>query len=48
MGFGPTIEVFIICQPEKMPVLLGKDEIYWLYYLLSNYLNRKRANQNCI
>ena len=48
MGFRPIIKILIVDQPQKIPVLLGRSEIFWLYCLLSRHLYSKKANQSYI
>ncbi len=42
MSFGLTIKVFIICQLERVLILLGIGEIPWLYHLLLRHFNEKK------
>ncbi len=44
MSFRPIIKILIICQPEKVLILLGRSEVPWLHYFLLRYSNRRRAN----
>ena len=39
------MKVLIICQPETALVSLEKNEIFWLYYLLTSHFYRRRVNQ---
>ncbi len=46
MGARTIIKVFVICQPQKVSILLGRDEVLRLYCLSSRYLNGRKANQS--
>ena len=45
MDIGPIMEVFIICQSQKMSISSRKGEIHRLHHLPLGHPNRKRANQ---
>ncbi len=47
VGAGAIIEVFVICQLEKVSISLAKGEIPKLHCLSSRYLDRKTINQVC-
>ena len=48
MDTGLIIEAVVICQSQKILVLLEKNEVFKLHCLLSKYLTRKKVNQSRI
>ena len=39
-------KTFVVYQSQKMSILLEKSEMFWLYCLLSKYLNIRKVNQD--
>ena len=44
MGSGTTQEVFLICQPKEMLILLGQNSVPWLCDVFERYLHGEQNN----
>ncbi len=45
MGVGEASKAFVVYQPEKVSISLGRGEIPRLYCLSSKHPNRRATNQ---
>ena len=46
IGIGSAMKTLVVFQSQKMLILPEQDKVFRLYYFLSSYPNRRRANQS--
>ena len=47
MDAGATQEVLVVCQAEKVSILLGKSLVPWLCGVFERHSHGRRKNRGC-